>query len=186
MSLRLVWSKSLSGKRFSATLTRVKSFGSVCREIRLAAGLSQKEVAQRGDFEQARVSEVERGKYIPGFELGRRIAKGLGVSLTEIVARWEGLYGDGAVRLRGIRGPMPALDVPQEDLFRRVRGLWELMSAERRETYWKYGRSLVADQWKEETRGELSPVEKPPVQAARSDRVGTPVKALRRHRGRAG
>ncbi|MGH9159036.1 MAG: helix-turn-helix transcriptional regulator [Vicinamibacteraceae bacterium] len=152
----------------------MKSFGAVCREIRIAAGLSQKDVAERGDFEQARVSEIERGKYVPGFELARRMAKGLGVSLTEIVARWEGVWTEGGVRLRGIRGPQAPVDVPQEDVFRRVRGLWELMSTERREMYWKYGRSLVTDQWKEETRGETSRAEEPPV------------RAVRRHRGRAG
>jgi hypothetical protein len=53
--------------------------------------------------------------------------------------------------------------VPQEDLFRRVRGLWELMSPDRREQYWKHGRSLVAGQWKEEARSELPDADVPPV-----------------------
>src|ERR1700709_2291939 len=90
MSLTLAWSNSLSGQRFSATLARVKSFGVVCREIRTAAGLSQKEVADAGGLDQSRVSEIERGRYLPGLDMALRLAKGLGVSLTEIVAQWEG------------------------------------------------------------------------------------------------
>ncbi len=60
MSLRLVWSNSLSDKRFSATVPPVKSFGGVCRGIRTANGLSQKEVAEAGGLDQSRVSEIER------------------------------------------------------------------------------------------------------------------------------
>ena len=69
MSLTLVWSKSLSGQQFSATLARVKSFGVVCREIRTASGLSQKEVADGGGLDQSRVSEIERGRYLPGLDM---------------------------------------------------------------------------------------------------------------------
>ncbi len=86
MSLTLVWSNSLSGQRFSATLARVKSFGVVCREIRTAGGLSQKEVADAGGLDQSRVSEIERGRYLPGLDMAMRLANGLGVTLTEIVA----------------------------------------------------------------------------------------------------
>jgi hypothetical protein len=91
--------------------------------------------------------------------MAMRLAKGLGVTLTEIVAQWEETSAEalpGGVRQRVARRIPPAtLDVPQEDVFRRVRGLWELMSADRREKYWKQGKALVAEQWKEETRGEV-------------------------------
>lgn len=162
MSLRLAWSDFLSGKRFDATVGAVKSFGAVCREGRTGAGLTQKEVAQAGDLEQSRVSEIERGRYTPGLDLAARLAKGLGVPLTELVARWEGLKAEvipGGVRLHGARARqgVTALDVPQEDLFRRVKGLWEDMSPERREQYWKFGRSLLSSQWKEERDLEVVP-----------------------------
>ena len=155
MSLRLVKSDSLSSTRFSVTFGAVKSFGAVCREIRTEVGLTQKEVAEAGDLEQSRVSEIERGRYTPGLDLAARLAKGLGVPLTEIVARWEGLKAEvipGGMRLRGgrARHGVTPLDVPQEDLFRRIKGLWEDMSPEGREQYWKYGRSLLATQWKAE------------------------------------
>jgi hypothetical protein len=82
--------------------------------------------------------------------------------LTELVARWEGLKAEvipGGVRLQGVRARqgVTALDVPQEDLFRRIKGLWEDMSPERREQYWKFGRSLLSGQWKEERALEVVP-----------------------------
>lgn len=157
MSLRLVWSNSLSEKRFSVSLARVQSFGTVCRDLRIAAGLSQTEVADAGGLEQSRISEIERDKYLPGLDLAVRLAKGLGVTLTDIVARWEGTAGDSATELgrrRGVRRAAAApLDVSQEDLFRRVRGLWELMSPELRDEYLKHGKKLVAEEWKAEQRG---------------------------------
>ena len=172
MSLRLVWSNSLSGPCFSATLARVKSFGVVCREIRTAGGLSQKEVADAGGLDQSRVSEIERGRYLPGLDMAMRLANGLGVTLTEIVGRWEGARTatqPGGVPRRVARRRVRAapLDVPQEDVFRRVRGLWELMSPDRRDAYWKQGKALVAAQWKEETRGEFPRAAEPPVKPRR-------------------
>ena len=159
MSLELVWSNSLSDQRFSVTLSPVKSFGTVCRTIRVANGLSQIEVAEAGGLEQSRVSEIERGRYLPGLDLAVRLAKGLGVTLTEVVAQWEGTTADAAVsagRQRARRRiPPPPLDVPQEDLFRRVRGLWELLSPDRRDVFWKQGKTLETEQWKAETRGEI-------------------------------
>jgi transcriptional regulator with XRE-family HTH domain len=170
MSLRLIWSNSLSNQRFSATLAAVKSFGGVVRAIRTTNGLSQKEVADAGGLEQSRISEIERGRYLPGLDMASRLATGLGVSLTEIIAQWEG--DRAASQLGGVprgRRRMPAapLDVPQEDVFRRVKGLWELMSPERREAYWKHGKALVAAQWKEETRGEFPRAAEPTAKPRR-------------------
>jgi hypothetical protein len=66
------------------------------------------------------------------------------------------------------------LDVPQEDLFRRVKGLWEDVSSDHREGLWKYGRSLLAKQWKEENkpapRLPLEPVAKRKRRRARQAR----------------
>ena len=164
-------------KRFSGTLTPVKSFGGVCRAIRAANGLSQKEVAEAGGLDQSRVSEIERGRYLPGLDMAMRLAKGLGVTLTEIVAQWEGTSAEplpGGVRQRVARRRILAAtqNVPDEEAFRRVRGLWELMSSERRDTYWKQGKALVAEQWKEETRGEVSPVSAPAAKPRQRGRAG--------------
>ena len=177
MSLRLVRSNSLSNQWFSANLSPVpvRSFGTVCRDIRTARGLSQKEVAEAGGLEQSRVSEIERDRYLPGLDLAVRVAKGLGVTLTEVVAQWEGTSADavpgtGRRRVQRRVPPLP-LDVPQEDLFRRVRGLWELLSPDRRDAYWKQGKVLVAEQWKAEKRGDLaSPAESAPKERSRGVR----------------
>ena len=56
---------------------------------------------------------------------------------------------------------LTALDVPQEELFRRVKVLCEDMSPERREQYWKFGRSLLSGQWKEERDLEVVPPPRP-------------------------
>jgi transcriptional regulator with XRE-family HTH domain len=149
----------------------VKSFGGVVRAIRTANGLSQKEVADAGGLEQSRISEIERGRYLPGLDMAMRLAAGLGVTLTEMVAQWEGQStgqaGAGSARTGRRRIPPAPLDVPQEEIFRRVRGLWELMSPERRDTYWKQGKALVAAQWKEETRGEFPRAAEPPTKPRR-------------------
>lgn len=170
MALRLVWSNSLSEKRFSATVAPVKTFGTVCRDLRIAVGLSQKEVAEAGGLEQSRVSEIERDKYLPGLDLAVRLARGLGVTLTDIVARWEGTVADASAAPRRVvrRQSETPLDVPQEDLFRRVRGLWELMTSDRRDLYLKQGKALVAEQWKAEARGEAT---ESPVQSQTKERA---------------
>lgn len=172
MSLRLVWSKSLSAQPFDATLAPVKSFGGVVRAIRIAKGLSQTEVADAGGLEQSRISEIERGRYLPGLDMAVRLAAGLGVTLTEMVSQWEGAKGTASPATKasrtGRRGkPAARLDVPQEDVFRRVRGLWELMTPERRDIYWKQGKALVAAQWKEETRGEFPRAAEPQAKTSR-------------------
>lgn len=167
MALKLVWSQSLRNMRGNATVAPVKSFGAVCREIRVAGGLSQKEVADAGGLDQSRVSEIERGRYLPGLDMAMRLANGLGVTLTSIVAQWEGSRAaepsEGPSK-RSTRRKIPAVrfEVPQEDVFRKVRGLWELMSPEHREEFWKQGKAIVAAQWRHELRGEFPRAVEPP------------------------
>lgn len=71
-------------------LAAVETFGSVCRQVRLARGLSQVEVARRGEVFQSRVSEIERDAYSPGLELAQGVARGLGVKLSGLIAICEG------------------------------------------------------------------------------------------------
>jgi len=71
-------------------LAPVETFGSVCRQVRLARGLSQVEVARRGDVFQSRVSEIERDAYSPGLELAQGVARGLGIKLSALIAICEG------------------------------------------------------------------------------------------------
>lgn len=68
------------------------TFGDLCRELREERGLSQRVVAQAGGIpDAARVSEIERGAADPSVTRARQLARGLGVLLTELVARWEGV-----------------------------------------------------------------------------------------------
>lgn len=66
------------------------TFGWVCQRIRLARGLSQVDVAKRAGVHQARVSEIERDAYSPGLDQAQRIADGLGVNLSDMLAVREG------------------------------------------------------------------------------------------------
>jgi transcriptional regulator with XRE-family HTH domain len=68
------------------------TFGDLCRELREERGLSQRLVAKAGGIpDAARVSEIERGAADPSVTRARQLARGLGVLLTELVARWEGI-----------------------------------------------------------------------------------------------
>jgi transcriptional regulator with XRE-family HTH domain len=54
-------------------------FGRRLRELRVATGLSQSELAERADITPEYVSRLERGLVGPSIEALERIAKGLGV-----------------------------------------------------------------------------------------------------------
>ena len=88
-------------KLFSGTLTPVKSFGGVCRGIRTANGLSQKEVAEAGGLDQSRVSEIERGRYLPGLDMAMRLAKPALLVDINRIAELQGIAReDGFVAIR--------------------------------------------------------------------------------------
>jgi transcriptional regulator with XRE-family HTH domain len=68
------------------------TFGAVIKAVRGEHGLSQAEVARRaGIDEQSRISEYETEKAEPSIVRARQLARGLGVLLTVLVARWEGV-----------------------------------------------------------------------------------------------
>jgi transcriptional regulator with XRE-family HTH domain len=54
------------------------------KKVREAKGLSQKQVATAAKMQQAQYSRIESGKTDPSFSLVMRIAKALGVTLTEL------------------------------------------------------------------------------------------------------
>lgn len=130
----------------------MKAFGTICRELRLERGLTQKDVAVAGRLDQARISEIEHGRYTPGLDQAARLAKGLGVTLADLVGRWEGTVAPGT-RARAIGPARPAgdLDVPQRDLFRRLRGLWEDMSEAGRAELLRTGRTILTAEWTRDT-----------------------------------
>lgn len=70
------------GKRFYADERSLSA-------LRLAAGLSQKELAERCQLEQPHVSRYESGRHEPSLETAVRLAGALGVSLDEFAQAWS-------------------------------------------------------------------------------------------------
>ena len=71
-------------------MSAVRGFGEVCRQVRLARGKTQVQVAEDARIFQSRVSEIERDAYSPGLELAEALALGLGVHLSDLIAVCEG------------------------------------------------------------------------------------------------
>lgn len=63
--------------------------GIVIRTHRKAEGLTQEQLAERADSHWTYVSEIENGHRNPSINLLRRIAKGLGIPLSELIADAE-------------------------------------------------------------------------------------------------
>lgn len=63
--------------------------GQAIRARRRAAGLSQEELAERSGTHWTYISEIENNRRNPSVELVRRIAAGLGLRLSELIAEAE-------------------------------------------------------------------------------------------------
>jgi putative transcriptional regulator len=61
-------------------------FGPRLRQARVAAGLTQAELAERADVADATVSRIERGRLVPSVALAKRIAAALRVPLDELMS----------------------------------------------------------------------------------------------------
>jgi len=66
-----------------------KRFGKRVRELRLAKGLSQEELAYRADVHRTYLGGIERGKRNPALKNISAIAEALGVSLSELFTSKE-------------------------------------------------------------------------------------------------
>jgi transcriptional regulator with XRE-family HTH domain len=64
-------------------------FGSVLRERREAAGISQEQLADRAGLHRTYVSLIERGKRTASIEVLRRVASALGVRMSELIEETE-------------------------------------------------------------------------------------------------
>jgi putative transcriptional regulator len=58
--------------------------GEKLRQARAAAGLTQKELADRAGIQRETVNHAENGKHLPGSETLARIAKALDVSIDSL------------------------------------------------------------------------------------------------------
>lgn len=65
-------------------------FGSAVRSKRLAAGLSQEELAERVEIHSTYVGMIERGLRNPTLDVAARIAAALKVSLPKLIEEAEG------------------------------------------------------------------------------------------------
>jgi transcriptional regulator with XRE-family HTH domain len=66
-----------------------QAFGVVLRERRLAARISQEELAQAADLHPTYVSMIERGVRNPTLDVAARLAKALRVSLLRLIDEAE-------------------------------------------------------------------------------------------------
>jgi len=69
-------------------------FGIAVRRRRLAAGLSQENLAERAGLHPTYVSMVERGVRNPTLDVAARIAKSLKVGLPQLIQEAEGLRAE--------------------------------------------------------------------------------------------
>ena len=98
---------------------RLEALGALLREERRAAGLSQRDVAERTGVSDAYLSQVERGRHEPSLRVLTAVASTLGVSLEALLARAgiiEAGDGDHAARLPGTEAAIlgdPDLTEPQ-------------------------------------------------------------------------
>jgi len=62
-----------------------RAFGQTVRQLRLQAGLSQIELAEKSDLNFNYVGSVERGEKLASIDTVVRLARGLGVSGSELL-----------------------------------------------------------------------------------------------------
>ena len=80
-------SAKMSGMADDPWKARLEALGALLREERRAAGLSQRELAERTNVSNAYLSQVERGRHEPSLRVLTSVASTLGVSLESLLAR---------------------------------------------------------------------------------------------------
>jgi transcriptional regulator with XRE-family HTH domain len=78
-----------SGKLPSVSANMSKLFGRVVRSGRESRGLSQEELAARAGIHRTYVSSIELGKVRLGLDVAKKVADGLGVALSDLLAEAE-------------------------------------------------------------------------------------------------
>jgi transcriptional regulator with XRE-family HTH domain len=73
----------------SATPTSQARLGQAVKAVRRARGLTQEQVSASSGLHPTYISDIERGVRNPGWDAVTRLADGIGVSLHEIVRRYE-------------------------------------------------------------------------------------------------
>jgi transcriptional regulator with XRE-family HTH domain len=70
-----------------------KSFGQVVRKRRETRGLSQEKLAELAGIHRTYISSIELGKVRLGLDIAKKVADGLGVKLSDLIAEAEGGIG---------------------------------------------------------------------------------------------
>ncbi len=66
-----------------------EQFPAIMRSIRLGLGLSQEQLADKADLHRNHIGMIERGERSPTLRALEGIAIGLGIKLSELMARAE-------------------------------------------------------------------------------------------------
>ena len=69
--------------------TLPQKFGAVVRRRREAAGLSQEDLAHRAGLHRTYISLLERGLRAPSIVVVRKVAEGLGTTMTSLIRSLE-------------------------------------------------------------------------------------------------
>ena len=77
----------MSGMSDDPWKARLEALGALLREERRAAGLSQRDLAERTNVSNAYLSQVERGRHEPSLRVLTSVASTLGVPLESLLAR---------------------------------------------------------------------------------------------------
>lgn len=70
-----------------------KAFGQVVRDERIKQGISQEKLAQLAELHRTYMSRVELGQVRLGLDVAQKLANGLGMPLSEMVAKAEERVG---------------------------------------------------------------------------------------------
>ena len=65
------------------------SFGPLVKKHRLAKKLSQEALAEKADVHPTYIGLLERGQRTPGIDVAERIAKAIGMKLSQMIAEAE-------------------------------------------------------------------------------------------------
>lgn len=139
----------LNGISYGASVAAVMTFGELVKGLRERAGLSKGALARASGFGvAARIGEIEAGRE-PGISRARQLAAGLGMSLTELVAQWEGIHltrgrGTGRLGALGAHPGSPVADIPEPRLFGGLISAWEMLPPHKRKDFVQHAINYAA------------------------------------------
>jgi SOS-response transcriptional repressor LexA len=119
-----------------------KELGQTIKKLRILAGLTQEQLAQKVGVTKANVSKYEAGAHAPEMERLARLADVLGVSVSELMRLAErgGNFNEGP----DIEGTVPLIDWVQAGQWREMAERDQSLEVERVATTWRTRRYTFA------------------------------------------